>query len=235
MQAGPEDSADLVADLLADQRSFYRARALRIRPVVATAWPLRSRPRRCRGGGPTDPTGRASRRRVPARSQMFWSWRAAPDGGASILLRWPQRLRARFVSRDTAHQPETGCQTRRDLHRGRHLRLAPGPALRHGVLLVLAIALTSASLRDILGAGGLMPTTRGTGILDRQQSRPHPHSARSLQPTTSKGARSERRVVKVFYEPDEVTERLQRLGWVADLAGTSRFIYGSAIPARETL
>jgi SAM-dependent methyltransferase len=40
---------------------------------------------------------------------------------------------------------------------------------------------------------------------------------------------SEHRVVKVFYEPDELTERLRRLGWVADLAGTSRFIYGSAV------
>jgi SAM-dependent methyltransferase len=40
---------------------------------------------------------------------------------------------------------------------------------------------------------------------------------------------SEHRVVKVFYEPDELAERLQRLGWVADLAATSRFIYGSAV------
>jgi SAM-dependent methyltransferase len=42
---------------------------------------------------------------------------------------------------------------------------------------------------------------------------------------------SEHRVVKVFYEPDELAERLRRLGWVADLAGTSRFIYGSAVNA----
>ena len=42
---------------------------------------------------------------------------------------------------------------------------------------------------------------------------------------------SEHQVVKVFYEPDELTERLRRLGWVADLAGTSRFIYGSAVNA----
>ena len=41
---------------------------------------------------------------------------------------------------------------------------------------------------------------------------------------------SEHRVVKVFYERDELAERLQQLGWVADLAGTSRFIYGSAAP-----
>ncbi len=38
------------------------------------------------------------------------------------------------------------------------------------------------------------------------------------------------RVVKVFYGPDELAGRLQRLGWVADLADTSRFIYGSAAP-----
>jgi hypothetical protein len=36
-------------------------------------------------------------------------------------------------------------------------------------------------------------------------------------------------VVKVFYEPDELAERLLRLGWVTYLAATSRFIYGSAI------
>jgi SAM-dependent methyltransferase len=41
---------------------------------------------------------------------------------------------------------------------------------------------------------------------------------------------SEHRVVKVFYEPDELADRLRRLGWIADLAATSRFIYGSAAP-----
>jgi SAM-dependent methyltransferase len=41
---------------------------------------------------------------------------------------------------------------------------------------------------------------------------------------------SEHRVVKVFYEPDELAERLAQLGWVADLAGTPRFIYGSVTP-----
>jgi hypothetical protein len=40
---------------------------------------------------------------------------------------------------------------------------------------------------------------------------------------------SEHRVVKVFYEPDDLAERLRRLGWVSDLAATSRFIYGSAV------
>jgi SAM-dependent methyltransferase len=40
---------------------------------------------------------------------------------------------------------------------------------------------------------------------------------------------SEHRVVKVFYEPDELAERLRRLGWVADVAATSRFIYGPAM------
>jgi SAM-dependent methyltransferase len=40
---------------------------------------------------------------------------------------------------------------------------------------------------------------------------------------------SEHRVVKVFYEPDDLAERLRRLGWVADVAATPRFIYGSAV------
>jgi SAM-dependent methyltransferase len=43
---------------------------------------------------------------------------------------------------------------------------------------------------------------------------------------------SEHRVVKVFYEPAELAGQLRRLGWVANLAGTSRFIYGSATPGR---
>lgn len=43
---------------------------------------------------------------------------------------------------------------------------------------------------------------------------------------------SEHRVVKVFYEPDELSARLHRLGWAAALTGTSRFIYGSAKPAK---
>ncbi|MEB3981442.1 hypothetical protein OQ968_09225 [Mycobacterium sp. 663a-19] len=43
---------------------------------------------------------------------------------------------------------------------------------------------------------------------------------------------SEHRVVKVFYEPAELAGQLQRLGWVANLAGTSRLIYGSASPLR---
>jgi demethylmenaquinone methyltransferase/2-methoxy-6-polyprenyl-1,4-benzoquinol methylase len=41
---------------------------------------------------------------------------------------------------------------------------------------------------------------------------------------------SEHRVVKVFYEPDELADRLRALGWTPRLAGTSRFIYGSAAP-----
>ena len=45
---------------------------------------------------------------------------------------------------------------------------------------------------------------------------------------------SEHRVVKVFYEPDQLTQRLRQLGWAADLAGTSRFIYGSVVPEPHT-
>jgi demethylmenaquinone methyltransferase/2-methoxy-6-polyprenyl-1,4-benzoquinol methylase len=39
---------------------------------------------------------------------------------------------------------------------------------------------------------------------------------------------SEHRVVKIFYEPDELADRLDNLGWAPRLTGTSRFIYGSA-------
>jgi demethylmenaquinone methyltransferase/2-methoxy-6-polyprenyl-1,4-benzoquinol methylase len=36
------------------------------------------------------------------------------------------------------------------------------------------------------------------------------------------------RVVKVFYEPHELSARLQGIGWTSCLTATSRFIYGSA-------
>jgi hypothetical protein len=36
-------------------------------------------------------------------------------------------------------------------------------------------------------------------------------------------------VVKVFYEPDELTARLRRLGWDTHFDATARFSYGSAI------
>jgi len=36
------------------------------------------------------------------------------------------------------------------------------------------------------------------------------------------------RVVKIFYEPDELTNHLRKLGWNPQIMGTSRFIYGSA-------
>jgi demethylmenaquinone methyltransferase/2-methoxy-6-polyprenyl-1,4-benzoquinol methylase len=39
---------------------------------------------------------------------------------------------------------------------------------------------------------------------------------------------SEHRVIKVFYEPAELTDLLAGLGWNSQMAGTSRFIYGSA-------
>jgi demethylmenaquinone methyltransferase/2-methoxy-6-polyprenyl-1,4-benzoquinol methylase len=39
---------------------------------------------------------------------------------------------------------------------------------------------------------------------------------------------SEHRVIKVFYEPAELAGLLTGLGWNSNMAGTSRFIYGSA-------
>jgi demethylmenaquinone methyltransferase/2-methoxy-6-polyprenyl-1,4-benzoquinol methylase len=39
---------------------------------------------------------------------------------------------------------------------------------------------------------------------------------------------SEHRVVKIFYEPDELARRLKAEGWEADIAGTPWFIFGSA-------
>ncbi|MGB9308119.1 MAG: hypothetical protein WCB92_31875 [Mycobacterium sp.] len=85
-----------------------------------------------------------------------------------------------------------------------------------------------------------MPAARRTGIPDRQPARPSravqdPYIVDDADDVQRRRLTdgSEHRVVKVFYEPDELAERLAQLGWVADLAGTSRFIYGSVTPATE--
>jgi demethylmenaquinone methyltransferase/2-methoxy-6-polyprenyl-1,4-benzoquinol methylase len=44
---------------------------------------------------------------------------------------------------------------------------------------------------------------------------------------------SEHRLVKIFYEPDELAEKLVAQGWKAAVAGTRWFIYGSAQPSRH--
>jgi ubiquinone/menaquinone biosynthesis C-methylase UbiE len=41
---------------------------------------------------------------------------------------------------------------------------------------------------------------------------------------------SEHRVVKVFYEPDELTAALGAEGWRAEIDGTRWFVYGTAVP-----
>lgn len=41
---------------------------------------------------------------------------------------------------------------------------------------------------------------------------------------------SEHRVVKVFYEPDELAVRLSTEGWEAEITGSRWFVYGSARP-----
>lgn len=41
---------------------------------------------------------------------------------------------------------------------------------------------------------------------------------------------SEHRVVKIFYEPDQLTRRLSSEGWEADVVGTRWFVFGSARP-----
>ncbi|MGH3564075.1 MAG: class I SAM-dependent methyltransferase [Mycobacterium sp.] len=40
------------------------------------------------------------------------------------------------------------------------------------------------------------------------------------------------RVVKIFYEPDDLSDQLRKLGWNPQIMSTSRFIYGSATPPR---
>jgi demethylmenaquinone methyltransferase/2-methoxy-6-polyprenyl-1,4-benzoquinol methylase len=42
---------------------------------------------------------------------------------------------------------------------------------------------------------------------------------------------SEHRVVKVFYEPEDLTSRLAAIGWKAEIQATRWFVFGSAAPA----
>ncbi|MGH8996015.1 MAG: class I SAM-dependent methyltransferase [Acidimicrobiales bacterium] len=41
------------------------------------------------------------------------------------------------------------------------------------------------------------------------------------------------RLVKIFYEPDNLTARLAELGWRAEIAATPLFIYGTAEPGAD--
>ena len=88
----------------------------------------------------------------------------------------------------------------------------------------------------ILGASGVVPTARGRVFLidnrrDPTRAAQDPYIIDEADDVQRRRLTdgSEHRVVKVFYEPDELAKRLRRLGWVADVAATSRFIYGSAM------
>jgi SAM-dependent methyltransferase len=237
MQAGPRDSADLVADLLADQRSFYRARAAE----YDQWWQRRGR----YDYGPDDAADwdrqiqlvvQAVDRFGPVGDVLelaggtgWWSQRLARTAKTlTVLDSSRETLR---INRERVDRPDVtyivadifGWRADR-----RYDTVFFSFWLSHVPrrLFETFWALVGSCLRPE-GQAFLIDNRR-----DPTRTARDPYvidEADDIQRRRLSDG-SEHRVVKVLYEPDELAERLQRLGWVADLAGTSRFIYGSAAP-----
>ena len=241
MQPHPEDNAELLAGLLADQRSFYRARA----PEYDQWWQRRGR----YDHGPEDTAEWERQIQVVlqavdtfgpvgdvlelAGGTGWWSQRLVQTATSlTVLDSSDETLR---ISRQRVDRPDVtyivadvfcwSPDRRYDTvffsfwlsHVPRHLFpefwALVGSCLRPG-----GRAFLIDNRRDPTR------TTQDPYVIDEADG----VQRRRL----SDG--SEHRVVKVFYEPDELAGQLRRLGWDADLAGTSRFIYGSASPRRHT-
>lgn len=233
MQAGPEDSADLVADLLADQRSFYRARAAE----YDQWWQRRGR----YDHGPDDAADwdrqiqlvvQAVDRFGPVGDVLelaggtgWWSQHLSQTAKTLTVLdssRETLRINRERVDRPVSYILADIFGWRPDR---RYDTVFFSFWLSHVPrrLFETFWALVGSCLRPE-GQAFLIDNRR-----DPTRTAQDPYvidEADDIQRRRLSDG-SEHRVVKVFYEPDELAERLQRLGWVADLAGTSRFIYGS--------
>ena len=237
MEAGPQDRADLVADLLADQRCFYRARAAE----YDQWWQRRGR----YDYGPDDAADwdrqielvvQAVDRFGPVGDVLelaggtgWWSQHLAQTAKTlTVLDSSRETLR---INRERVDRPDVTYIVA-DIFGWRPDRRYDTVFFSFWLshvprrLFETFWALVGSCLRPE-GQAFLIDNRRDP---TRTAQDPYViHEADDIQRRRLSDG-SEHRVVKVFYEPDEVAERLQRLGWVADLAGTSRFIYGSAVP-----
>jgi SAM-dependent methyltransferase len=237
MQRRPEDSADRLTDLLADQRCFYRTWA----PEYDEWWQRRGR----YDDGPEDTAewdrqiqlvmhavdtfGPVGDILELAGGTGWWSQHLARTARTLTVLDSSSealRLNRRRVSRpDVTYvvadvfewRPERGYDT---VFFSFWLSHVPRRLFDNFWELV------DSCLRPA-GRVFLIDNRRD---LTRSMQDPHVIDEADDVQRRRLGDGSEHRVVKVFYEPDELAQQLRGLGWIADLAGTSRLIFGSATP-----
>jgi SAM-dependent methyltransferase len=235
MQRRPEDSTDRLTDLLADQRCFYRTWA----PEYDEWWQRRGR----YDDGPEDTAewdrqiqlvmhavdtfGPVGDILELAGGTGWWSQRLALTARTLTVLDSSSealRLNRERVSRpDVTYvvadvfewRPERGYDT---VFFSFWLSHVPRRLFENFWELV----------GSCLGPGGRVFLIDNRRDLTRTMQDPYVIDEADDVQRRRLGDGSEHRVVKVFYEPDELAEQLRRLGWTADLAGTSRLIYGSA-------
>jgi SAM-dependent methyltransferase len=239
MHAGPEDSADPLTGLLADQRSFYRARA----PEYDQWWQRRGR----YDHGPDDAA--EWDRQVQLVIQAVDEFGPVGDvlelaGGTGWwsrhLAQTAQKLTVLDSSRETLRINRERV-ARPDVNYIVADIFGWRPDQRYDtVFFSFWLSHVPRGLFErfwALVASCLRPEGRAFLIDNRRdptRAAQDPYvidEAEDVQRRRLSDG-TERRVVKVFYEPDDLAERLRRLGWVADLAATSRFIYGSVAPGR---
>ena len=237
MQGRPEDTADLLIDLLADQRSFYRAWA----PEYDEWWQRRGR----YDDGPEDTAEWGQQIQLVMEAVD----RFGPVGDVLELAGgtgwWTQHL---AQTARTLTVLDSSSETLR-LNRQRVSRpdvtyivadvFDWRPERRYDTVF-FSFWLSHVPRRLFekfweLVASCLRPAGRAFLIdnrrdLTRTLQDPYVLDEADDVQRRRLGDGSEHRVVKVFYEPDELATQLQRLGWIADLAGTSRLIYGCATP-----
>jgi SAM-dependent methyltransferase len=238
MQPGPEENADPLTDLLADQRSFYRARA----PEYDQWWQRRGR----YDGGPADAAewNRQVQRVVQAVDTFgpvgdvlelaggtgWWSQHLAQTAGTlTVLDSSSETLR---INRHRVTRPDVTYIVADVFHWH--------PEHRYDTVF-FSFWLSHVPRRlfqkfwELVGSC-LRPDGRVFLIDNRRDPTRTAQDPYIIDEADDVQRRrlndgSEHRVVKVFYEPDELAAQLRHLGWIADLAGTSRFIYGSAMPS----
>jgi SAM-dependent methyltransferase len=240
MHGRPEDSADLLIDLLADQRSFYRARALK----YDQWWQRRGR----YDHGPED-TAEWDRQ---IQLVMDAVDRFGPIGDVLELAGgtgwWSQHLAqtARTLTvLDSSRETLRINQERVDRPDVTYIVadiFGWRPDRRYDTVF-FSFWLTHVPRRLfekfwVLVGSCLRPSGQAFLIDNRRDPTRTTQDPYIIDEADDVQRRrlsdgSEHRVVKVFYEPDELADQLRRLDWIAHLAGTSRFIYGSAAPGRH--
>jgi SAM-dependent methyltransferase len=237
MQARPEDTADLLTGLLADQRSFYRARA----PEYDQWWQRLGR----YDHGPDDTAEWSRQIQLVAQAvERFgpvgdvlelaggtgW-WSQCLAQAAKSLTVLDSSCEALRINRERVDRPDVTYVVA-DIFGWRPDRRYDTVFFSFWLshvprgLFEKFWALVDSCLRP--GGQAFLIDNRRDPTRPAQDPYVIDEADDVQRRRLSDG--SEHRVVKVFYEPDELAEQLVRLGWLADLAGTSRFIYGSATP-----